>query len=79
MSATRRSREPGVCTAIRPSFPSPPDRSGGAVRVDELEDVEDEPQDHVDFGGDAEFESEIEDIVVLWNPWKKAIRLKFLR
>ena len=30
--------------------------------------VEDEPQDHVDFGGDAEFESEIEAIMAALEP-----------
>ena len=35
----------------------------GVLGVDELEDrVEDEPQVHVAFGGDAEFESKIEAI-----------------
>ena len=67
MSATRRSWEfDEVCTAIRTSFPGcPPDRwSHGTFGVDELEDrPEDELQDDVDFGGDTEFESEIEAIV----------------
>ena len=44
----------------------PPDLRSHAVHgVDELEDrVEDDPQMHLDFGGDAECESEIE---ALWN------------
>ena len=48
-----------VCTAIRTAFLGcPPDWwSHGTFGVDELEDrVEDEPQDRVDFLGDAEFE-----------------------
>ena len=62
MSATRRCWEfEEVCTAIRTSFPlCPPDGwSHGTFGVEELEDwVEDETLDHVEFGNDAEFESE---------------------
>ena len=59
-----------VCSAIRVSCPGcPPDRwSHGIFVVDELEDrVENEPQEHVDFGSDAEFEFEMEATVVLWS------------
>ena len=68
----RRSKEfDEVCTAIRTSFLGcSPDRwAHGPFGVDELEDrVEDELQEHVDFGGDAEFESELRPSWVLWNP-----------
>ena len=72
MSAARRSwKFEEVYTAIRTSFLGCPlDRwSHGAFGVDELEDrVEHEPQDLVDFGDDAEFESEIEAVVGALQP-----------
>ena len=72
MSATRRSWEfDEVCTASRASFLGcPPDRwSHGTFGVDELEDrTEDELQDHAEFGGDTEFESEIEALVGAFEP-----------
>ena len=59
-------------SAIRTSLPwlSGPDLwSHGTFGVHELEDrVEDEPQDHMDFGSDAEFESEVEAIVAALRP-----------
>ena len=47
--------------------------------VDELEDrVEDEPQDHVDFGNDAEFESEIDAIISCPATMEESYAIKFL-
>ena len=83
MSATRGRWEFGDdCMAIRTSFPGCPQDlwSHGTFGVEQLEDrVEDETQDHVEFGDDAEFESEIEAIVGVLEPLNKVTRLKFLR
>ena len=64
MSATRRNWEvDDVCMAIPTSFPGcPPDRwSHGTFGLEELEDSIEE--DHVEFGDDAEHESEIDAIL----------------
>ena len=82
MSATRRSWEfDEVCAAIRTSFLGcPPDRwSHGTFGVDELEDRPDhELQDPVDFGGDTEFESEIEAIVGALEPTEESDAIEVL-
>ena len=60
-----------MCMAIQTSSPGgPPDRwSHGTFAVDELEDrVQDETQDHFDFGDDTEFESETKAIVDAQEP-----------
>ena len=76
MSATRRSwKFDDVCTAIPTSFPgAPPIRwSHGTPSVwTNRKRVEDETQDHVEFGDDAEFESEIEAIVGALEPTEES-------
>ena len=70
-----------LCTAIRTSFPGCPLDWGfhGTFGVDELEDrVEDEPQDHTDFRGVAEFESEIEATVGALEPIEESDAVEVL-
>ena len=64
MSATRRSWEfDDVCMAIRTSFPGcPPDRRSHGWRNLKTRSRT-KPHDHVEFGDDAEVESETEAIV----------------
>ena len=53
--------------------------SRGAFGVDELGDrVVDEPQDHVDFGGDREFDSEIKAIVGALEPTEESDAVEVL-
>ena len=49
--------------------------------MEELDDrIEEETQDHVEFGDDVELESELEAIVgAHWNAKKKVTQSKFLR
>ena len=82
MSATRGSWEfDEVCTAVRTSFSGCPTNrwSHGTFGVDELEDrVEDELRDHVNFGGDAELESDIETIVGALGPIEESDAVEVL-
>ena len=82
MSATRRSWEfDDVCMAIRTSFPGcPPDRWPlGTCGVEELEGrIEDETQDHVEFGDDAELESELEAIARALEPMEESDAIEVL-
>ena len=82
MSATRRNWEfDDVCMAIWTSFPScPPDGwSHGTFGVEEVEDwIQDKTQDHVEFGDDAELESEIEAIVGALEPKEESDAMEVL-
>ena len=78
MSEIRRScKLHDVCMAIRTSFPgSPADRwFHGTFGV---EWIEDETQDHVEFGDDAELESEIEAIVGGLEPIEESDAIEVL-
>ena len=70
-----------MCTAIQTSFPDCPQDwwSHRTFGVEKLEDrAEDETQDHVEFGDDSEFESELEAIVGALEPMEESDAIEVL-